>query len=153
MMINVTMTSNKMVQKRHDLQTQFIMPFHMVRPVLLRALASKTIKCECQLLIGCQRNSASQKVVFVTLAVKRITPCEMVWKIVLENGVFYYVPFCLRSLGRLDRCSRWTSSIEIFINMRIIINVSFPISFQNIVKLILIFPATSKSMPSSSLFH
>ena len=40
----------------------------------------------------------------LTLATKRITPCERAWKTVLENGVFSCVPFCLRSLGRLERC-------------------------------------------------
>ena len=29
---------------------------------------------------------------------------ERVWEIVLENEVFYCVPFCFRSLGRLERC-------------------------------------------------
>ena len=40
----------------------------------------------------------------LTLATKWITPCKRVWKIVLENGVFYCVPFSFRSLGRFERC-------------------------------------------------
>ena len=40
----------------------------------------------------------------LTLATKRITPCERAWKTVLENGVFSCVPFCLRSLGCFERC-------------------------------------------------
>ena len=40
----------------------------------------------------------------LTLATKRITPCERAWKTVLENGVFSCVPFCLRSLRRFERC-------------------------------------------------
>ena len=40
----------------------------------------------------------------LTLATKRITPCERAGKIVIENGVFSCVPFCLRSLGCFERC-------------------------------------------------
>ena len=36
----------------------------------------------------------SQRVIFLTLATKLITPHERVWKNVPENGVFSCVPFC-----------------------------------------------------------
>ena len=40
----------------------------------------------------------------LTLATKQITPCERALKIMPENGVSSCVPFCLRSLGRFERC-------------------------------------------------
>ena len=46
---------------------------------------------------------------------KRITPCERVWKTLPETGVFSCVPFCLRSLGRFARCvkrNHYLSKVE-----------------------------------------
>ena len=101
---NSQVTSNKMVYKqRHHFLAQFYIPFHMMCSVLLRVIASKMFGWK--LLIGCQTISTIQKVVFqLMLATKQITQCERVLKNVLENGVFSWVPFSLRSLGRFERC-------------------------------------------------
>ena len=51
----------------------------------------------------------------LTLATKRSTPCERVWKSVPENGVFSCVPFCLRSLERSERCeSQYLTDLSAF---------------------------------------
>ena len=55
---NGQVTSNKMVhKKRHHFLAQFSIPFHMVCSVLLRVLASKTIKKETS---DCLSNNFNQ---------------------------------------------------------------------------------------------
>ena len=68
----------------------------MVWSVWLQVLALKTTLWLVEIL------AFIQWYLKLTIATKRITPYERVWKTVPENGVISCVPFCLRSLGRWD---------------------------------------------------
>ena len=99
---NAQVTSSKMVhKKRHYFLTQFSKPFHMIWSVLLRVLAQKSTFWLVEILS--QPIKSFHWIVFEGNK-KCYTPCERVWKIVLENGVISYIQFCLRSLGRFKRC-------------------------------------------------
>ena len=43
----------------------------------------------------------------LTVGTKLTTPQERPWKTGPENGVFSWVPFCLRSLGPFERCTKF----------------------------------------------
>ena len=106
---NALVTSNKMVhKKRHHFLAQFSIPFHMVWSVLLRVLAQKTPSNSLKF-FDSQSEASIQWFLKLTLATKRSTPCERVWKTVPENGVFSCVPFCLKSLGQFARCAVFTN--------------------------------------------
>ena len=62
------------------------------------------------------------------LATKLTTPCERVLETVLETGVFFCVPFCLRSLRHFERCDmNWKyvlyflilTKVGVFLKLRI----------------------------------
>ena len=88
--------------KRYNFLAKFSIPFPMVWSVLLRVLAQKT-PSDWLKFFDSQSEAPIQWFLKLTLATKRITPCERAWKTVPENGVFSCVPFCLRSLGHFAR--------------------------------------------------
>ena len=82
--------------------------FHALSHGVIRFVAS--VSSKNHLLTGWNSLTANQGASIqwflkLTLATKRSTPCERVWKTVPENGVFSCVQFCLRSLGRLAKCN------------------------------------------------
>ena len=81
--------------------------FHALSHGVIRFVAS--VSSKNHLLTGWNSLTANQGASIqwflkLTLATKRSTPCERVWKTVPENGVFSCVPFCLRSLRRFAKC-------------------------------------------------
>ena len=94
-------------QKWHHFLEQFSIPFHKLWSVLLQVVAQKK-----HFLTGWDNWTANQKLLFnnlnnllkLPLATKWNTSCKRVWKIVSENSFFSCLPFCLRSLGRLEKC-------------------------------------------------
>ena len=81
--------------------------FHALSHGVIRFVAS--VSSKNHLMTGWNSLTANQGAYIqwflkLTLATKRSTPCERVWKTVPENGVFSCVPFCLRSLGCFAKC-------------------------------------------------
>ena len=81
--------------------------FHALSHGVIRFVAS--VSSKNHLLTGWNSLTANQGASIqwflkLTLATKRSTPCERVWKTVPENGIFSCVPFCFWSLGRFARC-------------------------------------------------
>ena len=100
---NAKVTSNKMVHKKwHHFPAQFSLPFHTV-PFCCKCWLKKPPSDWLKLFdIRCFYIQWFWK---LTLT-KRITSREREWKTVPENGVFYCVPFCLRSLRHFERCGK-----------------------------------------------
>ena len=111
---NVQVTSNKMVhKKRHHFLTQFSIPFHLVRSVLLRVLAQKTTFRLLEILR--QPITSFYSMVFKARNTRNKTEQTVwkVWKAAPENGIFSCVSFCWRSLGRFARCVQFHSKVHI----------------------------------------
>ena len=81
--------------------------FHALSHGVIRFVAS--VSSKNHLLTGWNSLTANQGASIqwflkLTLATKRSTPCERVWKTVQENGVFSCVQFYFRSLEGFERC-------------------------------------------------